>query len=423
MRVGTRSRRGRFRGNVPGRSEAVLRLAAALASAALLAAAAVVPAAAQDADTLPASPAFRALCGTMPAEDAYVPPRGRWERRRPAEVGIDSAALEEAVAWSRDTAHAGMGPDLHTDLKRFVAGEPENTIVGPVKDRGPVTGVVLKDGYLVRSWGAPRRVDMTFSVTKSFLSSTASVAWDRGLIELGEPVIRYVPDTLFAAVHDRPITWSHLLRQTSDWRGTLFGKPDWVDRFDGEIHPPDPPGEAWEYNDVRVNLLALSLLHVLRDPLQEVLREEVMDPIGASRTWRWHGYGGSWVTVEGQRMQTPSGGGHWGGGFWLTARDQARFGLLTLRCGRWAGEEVLPRAWVRHATTPTGPQPTYGFMNWFLNTDREFVPFAPEHVVVHAGAGVNRIYVDGERDLVVVVRWIDGDAYDGFIQRVLEAVE
>ena len=62
-------------------------------------------------------------------------------------------------------------------------------------------------------------------------------------------------------------------------------------------------------------------------------------------------------------------------------------------------------------------------MNWFLNTDRTFVPSAPEHAVIHAGAGVNRIYVDGRRDLVVVVRWIDGEAYDGFVERVLEAVE
>jgi CubicO group peptidase (beta-lactamase class C family) len=370
-----------------------------------------------------ASPAFEAICRPGPDADAYVPPRGEWERRSPESVGLDPAALDSAVAYTRAEENAGIGPDLATDLKKFVAGEPENTIVGPVKERGPVTGVVLKDGYLVREWGEPHRVDMTFSVTKSFLSSTASVAHRRGLIALDDRVIEQVPDSLFDTDHNRSITWDHLLRQTSDWRGELFGKPDWVDRYDGEIHEPDPPGEAWEYNDVRVNLLALSLLHVLRDPLQEVLREEVMDPVGASRTWRWHGYEGSWVTVEGQRMQTPSGGGHWGGGVWISARDQARFGLLTARCGRWGDRQVLTEEWVRRATAPTEANPSYGFMNWFLNTDREFVPSAPEHAVIHAGAGINRIFVDAQRNLVVVVRWIDGEAYDGFVERVLEAVE
>jgi len=275
----------------------------------------------------------------------------------------------------------------------------------------------------VLEWGDPHRVDMTFSVTKSFLSTTAAVAYDRGLIRsLDDPVVGYVPDSLFAGDRNRRITWDHLLRQTSDWRGELFGKPDWVDRYDGEIHEPDPPGEAWEYNDVRVNLLSLSLVHVLRDPLQEVLREEIMDPIGASRTWRWHGYSGSWITMEGQKMQTPSGGGHWGGGMWIAARDQARFGLLWLRDGVWNGRRIVSRDWIDLARTPTSANPQYGFMNWFLNTDGEFLPPAPESAFVHAGAGVNRIYVDREHDLVVVIRWLDGEHYEEFIRRVLASV-
>ena len=35
---------------------------------------------------------------------------------------------------------------------------------------------------------------------------------------------------LFEAPHNQPITWEHLLRQSSDWSGTLWGKPDWGDR-------------------------------------------------------------------------------------------------------------------------------------------------------------------------------------------------
>ena len=100
---------------------------------------------------------------------------------------------------------------------------------------------------------------------------------------------------LFESEHNAPITWDHLLRQTSDWQGTLWGKPDWADRPEGE-RPADypnrklsPPGTRYKYNDVRVNVLALAALHVWRRPLPEILREEVMDPIGASNTWRWHG--------------------------------------------------------------------------------------------------------------------------------------
>jgi len=41
--------------------------------------------------------------------------------------------------------------------------------------------------------------------------------------------------------------------------------------------------------DIRVNLLSLSLLYAFRKPLPEVLKTRVMDPIGASQSWSWHG--------------------------------------------------------------------------------------------------------------------------------------
>lgn len=355
------------------------------------------------------------------AQEPYYPgPADQWETRRPAEVGMDSARLETAVEWTQDPEHEGWGPDLRQDLMEFLAGEPQNDIIGPMKERGAVTGVVVKDGYLVREWGDPHRVDMTFSVTKSFLSTVAGLAWDRGLIrDLHDPVVGYAPDSLFTGERLPKITWDHLLRQTSEWRGTLWGKPDWVDRFDGEIRELGEPGSHWEYNDVRVNLLSYSLLELWRKPLPKVLKEHVMDPIDASSRWRWNGYENTWVTIDGLRMQSVSGGGHWGGGMWLTARDQARFGLLWLRNGRWKGDQLVSREWMDMARTPTEGNKHYGFMNWSLNTDAEAIPAAPASAFTHSGAGVNRIYVDQENDLVVVLRWLDGEYYDEFIRRVL----
>ncbi len=85
------------------------------------------------------------------------------------------------------------------------------------------------------------------------------------------------------------------------------------------------PGEHYKYNDVRVNLLAYSLLHVWRKPLPVVLKEKIMDPIGASTTWRWYGYDNSFVNIDGIMMQSVSGGGHFGGGLFINTIDQARF--------------------------------------------------------------------------------------------------
>ncbi|MDQ3713702.1 MAG: beta-lactamase family protein, partial [Acidobacteriota bacterium] len=324
--------------------------------------------------------------------------------------------------------------------------EPFGEAVGAFKERGDATGIILRNGYIVAEWGDPQRVDMTFSVTKSFVSTVVGLAFDRKLIKsLQEPVRDYSApisvynkdekfDTaerfgnsrfinLFATEHNRQITWEQLLRQTSDWEGTLWGKPDWADRPDKDAtnwlnRKRNAPGTVYEYNDVRVNVLALAALNVWRKPLPQVLKENVMDEIGASNTWRWFGYENSWIILDGSPVQSVSGGGHWGGGMFINARDMARFGLLTARSGKWRNRQILSEAFIKQAKTPTVAQPTYGFMNWFLNTDKKLYPNAPASAFAHVGNGTNLIYVDPEKDLVIVLRWIENGKIDEFLQKV-----
>jgi CubicO group peptidase (beta-lactamase class C family) len=401
----------------------------------------------------PVALAQRATAARRPqAEAVYYPgPSDDWARRSPRDVGMDSARLADAVAFA--IQRESRAPrNLELAHYQSFGREPFGEGIGPFKERGDPTGLVVRHGYVVAAWGDPRRVDMTFSVTKSFLSTTVGLAYDRGLIKnLKDPVHKYVapvvaldgaPRTVgdraarlgesmmlhaFETPHNRRITWDDLLRQTSDWEGTLWGKPEWADRpgpnpAEWRTRKRNDPGTAYEYNDVRVNVLALAALEVWRRPLPQVLRELVMDPIGASNTWRWHGYENSWVVLDGQAVQSVSGGGHWGGGMFISAYDMARFGYLTLRRGKWRDRVILSEDWVRQALTPTPPQPTYGFMNWFLNTERKFIASAPASAFAHMGNGTNMIYVDPENDLVVVARWIENNAVNEFVQRVLASV-
>jgi CubicO group peptidase (beta-lactamase class C family) len=367
------------------------------------------------------------VAAAPPAAVYYPGPHDAWERRAPAAVGLDPDRLREAVAFA--VASETRAPrDLALDHALGSGKEPYDDPVGPFKERGPATGLILRHGYVVAEWGEPARVDMTFSVTKSFLSAVVGIAYDRGLIkDVRRRVAEDVPIDQFRSEHNAKVAWDDLLRQTSDWEGTLWGKPDWADRPQGDLaawiaRKRNEPGTVYKYNDVRVNVLALAALHVWRRPLPEVLRETVMDPIGASRAWRWHGYENSWVEIDGARVQSVSGGGHWGGGMWISAWDQARFGYLTLRRGRWQDRQVLSEPWVRMSLTPTQAQPGYGFMNWYLNTGRKLLPSAPESSFAHLGSGTNMIYVDPESDLVVVARWIENGALDGLVQRVLAGV-
>ena len=72
--------------------------------------------------------------------------------------------------------------------------------------------------------------------------------------------------------------------------------------------------------------------------------------------------------------------------------------------------------------SPTPVEPTYGFMNFYVNKDRTFMPSAPASAFAHQGNGTNLVYADPQNDLVAVLRWIDRPQIDGFVQRLLEAV-
>ncbi len=405
-----------------------LRLSAALLTVITVAAASGGASAQPQRQT--AKPAALKAASQQPAASAYFAPPREWQRKNPAEVGMNEAALKDAVAY----AVANENPatkDLAVDLATtFGAREPFDTPIGPVKERGAANGLVIRRGFVVAEWGDTTRVDMTFSVTKTFLSTVVGLAWQRGLIKDVKDLAKdYMPEPGYFEGHNATITWEHLLRQTSDWQGTLWGKPDWADRPEGKTpadwpnRPLSEPGSRYKYNDTRVNLMALLALHVWRKPLPVVLREEVMEPIGASNTWRWHGYENSWIELDGQRIQSMTGGGHWGGGMFISAWDMARFGYLFLRNGKWQDRQIVSEQWIAMAKSPGPANDSYGFMNWFLNPGRKPLPAAPESSVTFRGNGQNIIYIDWDNDLVVVTRWIrGGPALNEFLGKVLGAL-
>ena len=364
---------------------------------------------------------------------------GGFERVDPAEAGFDPDAVDDAVDFH--LTH-GTPPDqmpYHLpDVEPFDETEGElGALLGPMPDRrGGPAGVVLKSGRIVAEWGDVDRVDHCFSCAKSFLSIAGGVAWDRDLFSLSDRVgdgeghgpsgsrtssgddLREIDacDEGFESDHNAKITWRHLFQQTSEWAGTLFDRPDSIDRNRGVGKTGGPgkdqpreleePGTFWEYNDVRINRLALSLLRLHAKPLPRVLAHSVMDPIGATRTWEWHGYHNSKVEVEGNVWESVSGGGHWGGGFWSSALDLARAGHLLLNRGAWDGKRLLSEEWVERATTPCAVYENYGFLFW-LNADRTLWPSAPESAFAFLGAGQNVVWVDPEHELVVVLRWLE----------------
>lgn len=378
----------------------------------------------------------------------YYPASGEWKQQE-ASIVFDTAKLSRAIEFAK--AHESKQPrSMELSHAMSFGKEPFGSGIGPFADRGDATGIIIHKGYIIASWGEPTRADMTHSVTKSFLSVIVGLAVDKGLIKsVDDTVANYVPSievydplhtrtaadfgtpellTPFSSAHNKTLTWDVMLRQTSDWEGTLWGKPDWADRPDANAtkwlnRKRNVPGAVYEYNDVRVNALALAATNVWRRPLPQVLKENIMDPIGASNTWRWTGYRNAWIILDGQAVQSVSGGGHWGGGMFINAYDMARFGLLTLHNGSWNGRQLVSEKWLQQSRLPTPAQPTYGYMNFFINTDKKYLPNAPANAYVHVGNGTNIIYCDPDNDIVMVVRWIENNAIDGLVMQVLAALK
>lgn len=390
------------------------------------------------------------LSSTAQNKRSYFPPAQSWEQKKPAELGVKADKIDEAITIAK-AAESKNPRNMEISHYQSFGKEPFGEAIGPFAERGEPTGLIVYKGYLIAAWGEPARCDMTHSVTKSFLSAVVGVAVDQQLIsDVNDKVAGYVPPIElytpgqinrpaeqfgqpqllqpFNTEHNRTISWEHLLRQTSDWEGTLWGKPEWADRPDANAsawltRKRNAPGTVWEYNDVRVNVLALAATSVWRRPLPQVLKQYIMDPIGASNTWRWSGYRNAWIVLDGQPVQSVSGGGHWGGGMFINAYDMARYGLLTLHRGNWNGKQLLSEQWVQQSLTATAANPNYGYMNWFLNYDRKMLPDAPANAFMHIGNGNNLVYVDPEHELVVVARWIaDNKSMNNVVKKIIEAL-
>ena len=335
-------------------------------------------------------------------------------------------SIEHESTWDRQV-HGNWGVHVNDP-------PPWNRLLGPVHDRGPVSGAIALDGRVLATWGEPDRADLTFSIAKTYLALLAGVAHDRGLLpDPDEPVRERVPGIGFDDPHNAPITWAHLLQQTSEWQGECFGLSDQADHYravtfgdppngkKGDLRPLQTPGTYWEYNDVRINQLSLALLHLFRKPLPEVFREAIARPCGLSDDWNWAGYDHAWVVIDGKRMQSVPGGTHWGGGMSISANDQLKIAQMLVDEGSVGGRRVLSREWIGRMRTPCSLASFYGYLVW-LNTGRKMFPDVPASSYFGVGAGSSFMWIEPSSRLAVVVRWLNSEHAGRFFGLVGEAV-
>jgi CubicO group peptidase (beta-lactamase class C family) len=197
-----------------------------------------------------------------------------------------------------------------------------------------------------------------------------------------------------------------------------------------------PPGSQYAYWDSAMNVLGLALTKVAGEPMEDVFRRCVADPIGM-KDWDW----GDYATIDG--VVVNGGSGNANKHVFITAREMARFGLLFLNQGHWNGRQLLAASWVRDATRIQVPASTpwahpesdidgrgcYGF-NWWCNGimpngQRKF-PAAPPEMFWAAGHNNNKCFVIPNWDVVIVRLGLDGKAQDEvwneFLQKFSAAI-
>jgi CubicO group peptidase (beta-lactamase class C family) len=140
------------------------------------------------------------------AQQIYFPDAD-WQIKKPEELKMSKKWLDSAITFALNNENK-VERDLRIANMKSYSREPGYKIIGPMKERGGPAGLVIKNGFIVAQWGDVNRVDMTFSATKSYLSTIAGLAIDQGLIKnVSDKVNQYVWDENFEGEHNAKITW------------------------------------------------------------------------------------------------------------------------------------------------------------------------------------------------------------------------
>ena len=127
-------------------------------------------------------------------QNLYFPGK-LWEEKSPESQGIDIKKLDKAIEFAISNENA-VDKDLRISIIKSFGREPGYKIKGPTKKRGDSNGLIIKNGYIIGKWGDTKRVDMTFSVTKSYLSTVAGIAYDKNLISIDDKFCQKMMRTL-----------------------------------------------------------------------------------------------------------------------------------------------------------------------------------------------------------------------------------
>ena len=355
-------------------------------------------------------------CASIMAAPEMTFPGERWQEVTPESQGVDSAKLDEAISYLK--GHSG--PDGATEL------------------------VIIRNGLLIWKGTNIDKMHGVWSLTKSFTSTVLGLLIDDGKATLDTPAKDYVP-SMDATYPD--VTLRHFTTMTSGYyavgdepRGNYKHGPSTTPFAPAPTPLFKPPGSRYAYWDSAMNQFANVLTHIAGEPIEDLFKRRIADPIGMDRSrWDWGDFG----QVDG--LVVNGGSGNSNKHIQISARELARFGHLFLNRGKWKDKQLISASWVDMATKPHVPASTpleplsgadgrgvYGF-NWWTNgigaDGKRSWPGAPPDTYSASGYNNNDMFAIPSWKMVIVRLGLDQsdlvitDAiYGAFLEKVGQAI-
>ncbi|WP_280770991.1 serine hydrolase domain-containing protein [Salipaludibacillus daqingensis] len=297
-----------------------------------------------------------------------------------------SMESDQSTTWEfHESVHdAGWNPDALEQARRYY------------DSINSTSAMAIYEGKVLFSWGDVTKSTNAHSVRKSFLSALIGIEKEKG----GFPPLDKSLEDL--SIDDNPplnplekqAELQHLLTSTS---GVYLpaGEESWGMRRARPNRSSHLPGHFYYYNNWDFNVLGTIYNQATESDLFEDFQRNIAEPIGMEDFQLSHTH----YKYENRRSTHPS------YLFRMSARDFARFGQLYLQEGKWEGEQIVPKKWIKestsdHAEVPSNSLFDYGYL-WWVATESPFSDLDMYSAVGRYGQSIDII---PELDLVFVNR-------------------
>ena len=207
--------------------------------------------------------------------------------------------------------------------------------------------MILRHGHLIaeafwKPYSSEHRMQ-TYSLSKSFTSTAIGFAVSEGYLTVDDPVIKFFPDDLPAAINANlaALKVKHLLMMAvgheKDSILTLEASAPgvrWEKTF-LSIPVVFTPGTKFLYNSGASYMLSSIVKKITGKTAHEFLRPRLYQPLNITNTTWGENFEG--VNMGASHLRMPT-------------EDLAKFGQLYLQKGMWNGKQVISKEWVAEAS-------------------------------------------------------------------------